>query len=69
MTARRLRFYGYFKFPYCHIESPLMNEITVYVGNKELVVVTPRREEIVYKISRMKCWRITLHHVSGYDRQ
>jgi len=64
MTARRLKYYGFMKFPYCQSEYPQpLTELTVYIGNKELIVVTPRREEIAFKVTRMKTWRITLHHV------
>ncbi|ODM99979.1 Sorting nexin-17 [Orchesella cincta] len=67
-VARRLKFYGYMKFPYCQSDflQP-SSELTVYIGNRELVVITPRREEISFKVTRMKCWRITLHHERNGD--
>jgi len=41
-------------------------ELTVYIGNRDLIFVTARREEISFRVTRMKCWRITVHHVSIY---
>ena len=64
-VAQRLKYYGYMKFPNCTSDYPQPNtaNVIVYIGNRELIFITNRREEIVFKVTRMKCWRITLHHV------
>ncbi|CAG7816069.1 unnamed protein product [Allacma fusca] len=62
-AAQRLKYYGFMKFSNCTCDYPQANtNLTVYVGNRDLVFLTSRREEVVFKVTRMKCWRITLHH-------
>lgn len=59
--AKTLKFYGALKFPDCstHFSSPM----TVYIGNREMTFISNNREELIFKVSRIKCWRICLQHV------
>jgi len=59
--AKTLKFFGALKFPDCstHFASPM----TVYIGNREMTFISNAREELVFKVTRIKCWRISLQHV------
>jgi sorting nexin-17 len=61
--ARQLKFYGTIKFSSC--QSSFVNPgslLAVYIGNREIIFVTSERQEVVFKLTRVKCWRISLVH-------
>jgi len=61
--ARQLKFYGTIKFSSC--QSSFVHPgvlLAVYIGNRELIFVTSDRQEVIFKLTRIKCWRISLVH-------
>ncbi|XP_053382758.1 sorting nexin-17-like isoform X1 [Mercenaria mercenaria] len=62
--ARTLKHYGYIQFHPCTADYPQANSrVVIAAGNKELnfrILVKPDAfKEAVFKITRIRCWRIT----------
>ena len=69
--ARTLKFYGFLQFRPCLCDYPHPgSQVLVSIGNRELnlrvrVAEGQSLREGSFKVTRMKCWRITtLHNVS-----
>ncbi|XP_041361399.1 sorting nexin-17-like isoform X2 [Gigantopelta aegis] len=67
--ARTLKYYGYIQFRPCVTDYPNPNSrVLVAAGNKELnfrVQVQDQIKEGSFKITRMRCWRITTTYPEG----
>lgn len=60
--VRHLKYYGYVQFAPCYSDYPECNsKVLLAVGGNELNlrVLSPEKHEIVFKVSRIRCWRIT----------
>ncbi|KAL0102996.1 hypothetical protein PUN28_018357 [Cardiocondyla obscurior] len=60
--ARHLKYYGYIQFAPCYCDYPERNSrVLLAIGGNELNlrVLSPEEHEVVFKVSRMRCWRIT----------
>lgn len=69
--ARTLKYYGYIQFRECVCDYPTPDsKVTVSAGQRELNlrIDAPGGEikERSFKVTRMKCWRITTHNVRFY---
>jgi len=65
--ARTLKYYNYVQFRECKCDFPVPNsKVIVSVGSKELSIRLNSHngdlEEGNFKITRMRCWRITTHN-------
>ena len=66
--ARTLKYYGYIQFKPCVCDYPVPDsKVIISAGDKELNlrVEIPGGEikEGSFKVTRMRCWRITTHNV------
>lgn len=71
-VARTLKYYGYTQFVPCFCDYPQPDSrVLVAIGRNELNlrILSPNEEqhEAVFKVSRMRCWRITTLQ-NGIDR-
>lgn len=69
--SRTLKYYGYVHFQPCHCDYPKPETpILVAIGNQELSVRLMGRviKEGCFKVTRMRCWRITAIHVSNTNK-
>ncbi|XP_011871922.1 PREDICTED: sorting nexin-17 isoform X1 [Vollenhovia emeryi] len=60
--ARYLKYYGYMQFAPCYCDYPeRSSRVLLAIGGNELNlrVLSPEEHEVVFKVSRMRCWRIT----------
>lgn len=60
--ARYLKYYGYIQFAPCYSDYPECNsKVLLAIGGNELNlrVLSPEKYEVVFKVSRIRCWRIT----------
>lgn len=68
---RSLKYYGYVHFASCICDYPELNsKVKVAIGKNELnirVILNKNEEqELCFKVTRMRCWRITtLHEVNN----
>lgn len=65
--ARTLKYYGYIQFDQCYCDYPNPDtKVLVAIGGQELSVrlLGPEIIEGSFKVTRMRCWRITATHVS-----
>ncbi|KAJ8669589.1 hypothetical protein QAD02_000848 [Eretmocerus hayati] len=64
--VRPLKYYGYMEFAPCICDYPQADtRVQVSIGNNELNVRTSSlecKQEIAFKVTRMRCWRITTLH-------
>ncbi|XP_076246774.1 sorting nexin 17 [Calliopsis andreniformis] len=62
-VARTLKYYGYIQFAPCFCDYPQSDsKVLVAIGRNELnlrVLSDGEQREEVFKVSRMRCWRIT----------
>ncbi|KAK2582721.1 hypothetical protein KPH14_004991 [Odynerus spinipes] len=70
--ARTLKYYGYIQFVPCFCDYPQPNsKVIVAIGKNELnlrvLTSCDKPEEIAFKVTRMRCWRITTLQ-NGIDR-
>ncbi|TGZ57505.1 Uncharacterized protein DBV15_02289 [Temnothorax longispinosus] len=68
--ARYLKYYGYIQFASCYCDYPERgSRVLLAIGGNELNlrVLSPEEHEVVFKVSRMRCWRITTIQ-NGTDR-
>lgn len=67
--ARSLKYYGYIQFDQCYCDYPNPEtEVLVAIGGQELSVRLLGADivEGSFKVTRMRCWRITATHVSAF---
>lgn len=68
--ARNLPSYGCVQFPPACVDYPDPNTIShVVIGNRELslrTVHTKKIQETKFKVTRMRCWRVTTIHNVRY---
>lgn len=60
--ARHLKYYGYVQFSPCYCDYPeRSSKVLLAIGGNELNlrVLSSEEHEVVFKVSRMRCWRIT----------
>ncbi|XP_012533878.1 sorting nexin-17 [Monomorium pharaonis] len=61
--VRNLKYYGYIQFAACYCDYPEHNsKVLLAIGGNELnlrVLSSSKEHEVVFKVSRMRCWRIT----------
>lgn len=60
--ARHLKYYGYIQFAPCYCDYPEhSSKVLLAVGGNELNlrVLSSEEHEVAFKVSRMRCWRIT----------
>ncbi|XP_029662616.1 sorting nexin-17 [Formica exsecta] len=60
--ARYLKYYGYIQFAPCYCDYPQHgSKILLAIGGNELNlrILSSKEHEIIFKVSRMRCWRIT----------
>ncbi|XP_025986180.1 sorting nexin-17 [Solenopsis invicta] len=61
--ARCLKYYGYIQFAPCYCDYPESNsKVLLAIGGNELnlrILSSSEEHEVVFKVSRMRCWRIT----------
>ncbi|XP_011634224.1 sorting nexin-17 [Pogonomyrmex barbatus] len=60
--ARCLKYYGYVQFAPCYCDYPQHNsQVLLAIGGNELNlrILLPKDHEVIFKVSRMRCWRIT----------
>lgn len=66
--ARSLRYYGYIQFQPCFCDYPVPGtKVLVAIGGQELslrLISGSVIKEGCFKVTRMRCWRITVTHVS-----
>lgn len=65
--ARMLKYYGYIQFNSCYCDYPkAQTQVLVAIGGQELSLrlLGPPIVEGSFKVTRMRCWRITATHVS-----
>ncbi|XP_070171582.1 sorting nexin-17 isoform X1 [Polyergus mexicanus] len=61
-VARYLKYYGYIQFAPCYCDYPQRgSRILLAIGGNELNlrILASKEHEIIFKVSRMRCWRIT----------
>lgn len=61
-VARYLKYYGYVQFASCYCDYPQHgSRVLLAIGGNEinLRILSSEEHEIVFKVSRMRCWRIT----------
>ncbi|XP_012228574.1 sorting nexin-17 [Linepithema humile] len=62
-VARYLKYYGYVQFAPCYCDYPQHgSRILLAIGGNELnlrVLSSEEEQEFVFKVSRMRCWRIS----------
>ena len=62
-VARTLKYYGYIQFAPCFCDYPQSDsKVLVAIGRNELnlrILSDEEQHEEVFKVSRMRCWRIT----------
>ncbi|XP_017772608.1 PREDICTED: sorting nexin-17 [Nicrophorus vespilloides] len=65
-TARTLKYYGYMQFQPCYCDYPSpQTKVLVAIGGQELslrIITGPIVKEGCFKVTRMRCWRITAIH-------
>jgi len=57
-----LKYYGYIQFEPCYCDYPERNSKVLFaIGGNELNlrVLSSEEHEVVFKVSRIRCWRIT----------
>lgn len=69
-VARYLKYYGYVQFAPCYSDYPQHgSRVLLAIGANELnlrVLSSEEEQDIAFKISRMRCWRIsTIQNVSN----
>lgn len=62
--ARTLKYYGYVQFVPCFCDYPLPeSKVVIAIGKNELnlrvLTADDKPQEIAFKVTRMRCWRIT----------
>lgn len=72
--ARTLKYYGYIQFVPCFCDYPQPNsKVIVAIGKNELnlrvLTSYDKPQEIAFKVTRMRCWRITTlqNNIDRYD--
>ncbi|XP_046825698.1 sorting nexin-17 [Vespa crabro] len=70
--ARTLKYYGYVQFIPCFCDYPQSeSKVIIAIGKNELnlrvLTSDPKPQEIAFKVTRMRCWRITTSQ-NGIDR-
>uniref|UniRef100_A0A182WF87 PX domain-containing protein n=1 Tax=Anopheles minimus TaxID=112268 RepID=A0A182WF87_9DIPT len=67
-VVRKLPLYGCLQFPRANVDFPEPNTVaTVVLGNKELNLLTyvgKEMQETKFKVTRIRCWRVTPIHVN-----
>ncbi|XP_014475567.1 PREDICTED: sorting nexin-17 isoform X2 [Dinoponera quadriceps] len=62
-VARTLKYYGYIQFAPCFCDYPQHgSRVLLAIGRNELnlrILSSEEGHEVVFKVSRMRCWRIT----------
>ncbi|XP_032677769.1 sorting nexin-17 [Odontomachus brunneus] len=62
-VARTLKYYGYIQFAPCFCDYPQHgSRVLLAIGRNELnlrILSSKEEHEVVFKVSRMRCWRIT----------
>ncbi|XP_050445632.1 sorting nexin-17 [Cataglyphis hispanica] len=61
-VARYLKYYGYIQFAPCYCDYPQHgSRILLAIGGNELNlrILSSKEHEFIFKVSRMRCWRIT----------
>ncbi|KAG5312402.1 SNX17 protein, partial [Acromyrmex insinuator] len=61
-VVRLLKYYGYIQFAPCYCDYPeRSSKVLLAIGENELNlrVLSSEEHEIAFKVSRMRCWRIT----------
>lgn len=64
--ARTLKYYGYIQFVPCYCDYPkAQSKVLVAIGGQELSLRLMGQviKEGSFKVTRMRCWRITATHV------
>lgn len=66
--ARTLKYYGFMQFLPCYCDFPKpQTKVLIAIGDQELNMrlIGPGQfvKEGVFKVTRMRCWRITATHV------
>lgn len=60
---RSSKYYGYIQFAPCFCDYPQPNSrVLIAIGRNELnlrILLNEEQHEKVFKVSRMRCWRIT----------
>lgn len=67
--AQTLKYYGFIQFIPCYCDYPKpQTKVLIAIGDQELNmrIIGPGQmmKEGVFKVTRMRCWRITATHVS-----
>lgn len=67
--AQKLKYYGFIQFMPCYCDYPKpQTKVLIAIGDQELNmrIIGPGHmmKEGVFKVTRMRCWRITATHVS-----
>ena len=65
--AKSLKYYGFLQFTPCFCDYPKpQTKVLVAIGGQELSLrlVGHVVKEGIFKVTRMRCWRITATHVS-----
>lgn len=62
--ARTLKYYGYVQFVPCFSDYPQPeSKVIISIGKNELnlrvLTSNDKSQEIAFKVTRMRCWRIT----------
>jgi sorting nexin-17 len=65
--VQSLKYYGYIQFAPCLCDYPQPNsKVLVSIGKNELNIRVSStendQEEVAFKVTRMRCWRITTLH-------
>uniref|UniRef100_A0A182YK00 Uncharacterized protein n=1 Tax=Anopheles stephensi TaxID=30069 RepID=A0A182YK00_ANOST len=72
-VVRKLPLYGCLQFPRAHVDFPEPNTLaTVVLGNKELNLLTyvgKETQESKFKVTRIRCWRVTPIHINEEQQQ
>lgn len=68
--AQKLKYYGFMQFSQCYCDYPQpQSKVLVAIGDEELSlrILGPGTlvKEGVFKVTRMRCWRITATNVSA----
>lgn len=68
--ARTQKYYGFIQFAQCYCDYPRSGtKVLIAIGDQELNVRIvgpgPLLKEGSFKVTRMRCWRITATHVSS----
>lgn len=67
--AQKLKYYGFIQFMPCYCDYPkTQTKVLIAIGDQELSMRIIGNGQMVkegsFKVTRMRCWRITATHVS-----